>query len=107
MTKLLHRINGKLQVQKDDGRYEPIKLEQLVHAGSELIGLNAEPVFADTMASKMALELGREYRCDYVLLGNNPLEFNKKLRDVPNQVYIATFYNERKKAALKSIKYEN
>ncbi len=107
MTKLLHRIDGKLQIRKDDGRYEPVKLEQLVHAGSELIGFNADPIFAGTMASKMALELGREYLWDYVLLGNNPLRFNKSLRDVPNYVYIATFYNERKKAVLKSIKYEN
>jgi|SRR3989344_646610 len=100
MTKLLQRINGKICVQKENKLYEPIELESLVHVGNELLGFNAKPDTADTVAKTMGLALGREYCCDYVLVGGNNIEFNKTLKDVPGYLYIATFYNERKKATL-------
>jgi len=103
MTKLLKRINGKICVQKENKLYEPIELESLVHTGSELIGFNAKADTADKVAKTMALALGQEYCCDYVLVGSNNLEFNRVLKDVPNYVYIATFYNEKKKAVLRRL----
>lgn len=103
MVKLLKRINGKICVQKENRLYELIELEKLVHAGSELLGFNTGQNSA-TVAQNMALVLGKNYGCDYVLIGANNLELNKSLRDIPNYVYIATFYHERKKATLKRIK---
>src|SRR3989344_4278724 len=97
MVKLLQRINGIICVQKENRLYEPIELGSLVHVGNELLGFNAKPDTADKVAKTMGLALGREYRCDYVMVGGNNIEFNKALKDVPGYLYIATFYNERKK----------
>ncbi len=104
MTKLLQRINGKLCVQNDNKLYQAIELESLVHAGNELMGFTVEQNSANIVAIKKALEMGQKYGCDYVLVGKNGIRFNRSLKDVPNYVYIASFYNERKKAVLKRIK---
>ncbi|MDO8510576.1 MAG: hypothetical protein Q7S55_00260 [Nanoarchaeota archaeon] len=104
MTKLLRRINGKICTKKSNRFYEPIELENLIHAGNELIWFNSEEGFADAIARNMALSIGQQYGVDYALVGKNNLELNKALRDIPNYVYIATFYNERKKATLTRIK---
>ncbi len=104
MVKLLKRINGKLCVQNDNKLYQAIELESLVHVGNELIGSSVEQNSPSSMVQKKALEMGQQYGCDYVMLGKNGIGFNKSLRDVPNYVYIATFYKERKKAVLTRIK---
>ena len=114
MVKIIQRVKGSLcKVNDEDSKQ--INLENLVHAGNELIWFNVSQnpdeeinrkildkkygvadEIANQTAEVLALSLAQAQSVDYVLLSRNHLQFNKSLRDVPNYVYIATFYNERR-----------
>ncbi|MBU0456977.1 MAG: hypothetical protein ABH824_06725 [Nanoarchaeota archaeon] len=95
MPKLIERVKGKTWIRNDEKVVEPIRLEELVHMGSELIWFNAPQNLADERARILAIQLAKEYKCDYVLLGSNTLQLNRSQFDFSNYVYIATFYNEK------------
>ncbi|MBU0460836.1 MAG: hypothetical protein KJ771_08590 [Nanoarchaeota archaeon] len=94
MAELILRVKGQTVVHKEK-KVELINLEDLVHAGTELISLNSSEQFANDIAKETALQVAKSNGCDYVLLGSLYLQFNKSLRDVPNYVYVATFYNKK------------